>query len=664
MYASGIEVVNPSSHIVATGTNVHGLGTMSTETAANYVQTNNAALTNDRYPMAHNQGYATITNSPWLTNVVGYVPTNDVSVTNARPWDSPNYNTITNPPAIPSTNGLASTGYVAGVVAGYVPTNDSRYLAALTNVDLSGYVQTNDSRLTDARTPTAHNQAWSTITNAPSFLTNEALWIASSNGVVYKTETNGWVTSAHESWITNESLWIGASNGVVYKTDTNGWVVSAHAAWITNEALWIAVSNDVLYKVDTNGWTVSGHQAWITNYTETDSIATQQVAALSNQVQGITNGAALGVTAVQRAGDTMTGTLYLPAASTASNAATRYDQVSALLQASIPMYLTTNLETVATNNFQYPLKVFKSSTDFPVTVGTCTVTYANLNDYPIGMIYTNQGFTSLLAGKAIFSWWCNENTAGSASHKAEVYIWDTVRKVLVEIGEGGPVLPVPSGASSVFQSAEIPYNAVPETNLFYLAGRMKVMVLSGTPTVNFKTGPGFPCSFSFQLPNRALTEGFYQRAGDQLTGTMNANGNIITNGIFAGDAFSLTNFPASVVLTNTADYLALFTATGVLNSATGSLNTAVGLLNNATNVLNTATNVLNSGVTALNNATNALDTLARAALPKAGGTMTGPVTNLFGIYVTNNMGMFGGALNGTNGVYWTWNGTNRWILFP
>jgi hypothetical protein len=68
--------------------------------------------------------HTTNTANPHATTAlqVGAVPTNDVSVTNARPWNSPNYATITNPPTIPSTNGLASTNWV--IARGYL-TNDT-----------------------------------------------------------------------------------------------------------------------------------------------------------------------------------------------------------------------------------------------------------------------------------------------------------------------------------------------------------------------------------------------------------------------------------------------------------------------------------------------------------------------------------------------------------
>ena len=57
--------------------------------------------------------------------------------------------------------------------------------------------------------------------------------------------------------------------------------------------------------------------------------------------------------------------------------------------------------------------------------------------------------------------------------------------------------------------------------------------------------------------------------------------------------------------------------------------------------------------------------LAAAALPKAGGTMTGGLTNIYGYGMgTNLIAMFGGVLTGTNGVYWSVGTNNYWLLFP
>jgi hypothetical protein len=108
--------------------------------------------------------HATNTANPHATTAaqVGAVPTNDISVTNARPWNSPNYNTITNPPAIPSTNGLASTNWViaqgyttnagAGSGSGFPLTN---------NVNLDGFTMSNGTFSGE------HSGNGAGLTNAP-----------------------------------------------------------------------------------------------------------------------------------------------------------------------------------------------------------------------------------------------------------------------------------------------------------------------------------------------------------------------------------------------------------------------------------------------------------------------------------------------------------------
>lgn len=68
----------------------------------------------------------------------------------------------------------------------------------------------------------------------------------------------------------------------------------------------------------------------------------------------------------------------------------------------------------------------------------------------------------------------------------------------------------------------------------------------------------------------------------------------------------------------------------------------------------------------LQSATNSLNIVANAALPATGGTMTGAITmgtNAIAVG-TNALAMYGGRLNGTQGVYWTHSETNFWILMP
>ncbi|MCG2681188.1 MAG: hypothetical protein L6455_14660, partial [Kiritimatiellae bacterium] len=72
------------------------------------------------------------------------------------------------------------------------------------------------------------------------FLTNEALWIAASNGVVYDAETNGWTVSAHSAWLTNEPAftnWLGTN------TLVDASVTNAIHAQVTNEIAVRTASN-------------------------------------------------------------------------------------------------------------------------------------------------------------------------------------------------------------------------------------------------------------------------------------------------------------------------------------------------------------------------------------------------------------------------------------
>ena len=75
-----------------------------------------------------------------------------------------------------------------------------------TAVDLSNYVTTNDSRLSDARTPTAHNQALSTITGADDLKAIEA--ISETNGLLKKTAANTWILDTNNyltSYVNSET---------------------------------------------------------------------------------------------------------------------------------------------------------------------------------------------------------------------------------------------------------------------------------------------------------------------------------------------------------------------------------------------------------------------------------------------------------------------------
>ena len=101
-----------------------------------------------------------------------------------------------------------------------------------TTIDLSNYVTTDDSRLTDARTPTAHNQALSTITGADDLKAIEAL--TGTSGLLKKTATNTWtldtsnyLTSYTETDPTVPS-WAKASTKPTYTASEVGAATASH----------------------------------------------------------------------------------------------------------------------------------------------------------------------------------------------------------------------------------------------------------------------------------------------------------------------------------------------------------------------------------------------------------------------------------------------------
>jgi hypothetical protein len=71
----------------------------------------------------------------------------------------------------------------------------------------------NDSRLSDSRTPTAHTQAWSTITSTPTTLAGYGITDAASS-----THTHGNLTNAGA---------IGSTSGQIVVTTTSGVLTTA-----------------------------------------------------------------------------------------------------------------------------------------------------------------------------------------------------------------------------------------------------------------------------------------------------------------------------------------------------------------------------------------------------------------------------------------------------
>lgn len=97
----------------------------------------------------------------------------------------------------------AITDFTAAVQAAAPATTDASLLTSGTLADArlsANVVLTNDSRLSDARTPTAHNQAWSTITSTPTTISGYGITdaVVSSDARLTdaRTPTDGSVTDA------------------------------------------------------------------------------------------------------------------------------------------------------------------------------------------------------------------------------------------------------------------------------------------------------------------------------------------------------------------------------------------------------------------------------------------------------------------------------------
>ena len=105
---SGLSLCNASNIYVraSTGGTINAAGDMN---VGGVIRAYGAIMTNPAVHIADTANPHGVTASQ-----AGAVATNDadylVALTNARPWDEPNYNTITNPPTIPTTNGFIKTG--------------------------------------------------------------------------------------------------------------------------------------------------------------------------------------------------------------------------------------------------------------------------------------------------------------------------------------------------------------------------------------------------------------------------------------------------------------------------------------------------------------------------------------------------------------------------
>jgi len=194
-------------------------------------------------------------------------------------------------------------------------------------------------------------------------------------------------------------------------------------------------------------------------------------------------------------------------------------------------------------------------------------------------------------------------------------------------------------------------------------------------------------------PNAAVTWNTNAGAGSGSGFPLDADGDLagysLTNGSFVGNGTGLTNVPGTETSTfallagygitiDTVTTTVTHRISDVFSNRVAGLEAAsnlyiagdaavgLGATNLALAIGLGATNYADSVGTVVSNTFTNTAALAAAALPKAGGTLTGETihgTNAISMG-TNAVKMYSGYLSGTNGVYWLApNGTNYWLLF-
>ena len=146
-----------------------------------------------------------------------------------------------------------------------------------TAVDLSNYVTTDDSRLSDARTPTAHNQALSTITDADDLKAIEAL--SGTSGLLKKTAANTWTLDTNTyltSFTETDPVFSASAAAGITSSDISNWnsktsntgtVTSVGISNATNGGLSISDS-----PVTSSGSITIGHSNVLTSAQTTSAV--------------------------------------------------------------------------------------------------------------------------------------------------------------------------------------------------------------------------------------------------------------------------------------------------------------------------------------------------------------------------------------------------------
>jgi hypothetical protein len=179
------------STIVSTPTTLSGYG------ITDAVSSSDSRLSDARTPVSHVHGNITNAGAIGVTTGQIVVTTTSGVLTTAA--------TISAATQVSGLAAVATSGSASDLGAGTLPFARIPTGSTSTTVCIG-----NDSRLSDARTPTAHNQAWSTITSTPTTLVGYGITDAATS-----THVHGNITNAGAIGVTTGQIVVTTTSGVL-----------------------------------------------------------------------------------------------------------------------------------------------------------------------------------------------------------------------------------------------------------------------------------------------------------------------------------------------------------------------------------------------------------------------------------------------------------------
>jgi len=197
----------------------------------------------------------------------------------------------------------AHTAYLWGdwSIYGFL-TNEARWIAEsnlyVAKSDTNGWEIGSHSAFVDASVTNDLNARIESLTNGA----------ALGELALQPAVTNGWEIGAHLAWLTEETLWNAQSNNLVYKSMTNGWEIGSHASLLTTNGNAIGLTNFSASVVLTNNAKLL---AALTNETYLGTITGLTVTESSSASSATTNAGviALNIRTNAAGGGTGSGTI-------------------------------------------------------------------------------------------------------------------------------------------------------------------------------------------------------------------------------------------------------------------------------------------------------------------------------------------------------------------